>query len=111
MANGSSPPGPFPVNPSEVPYIVHSEEFINKCFLSRFRNASPSVASEALSSVKAVLLRVRRAAPSPQRLAAAGAVPGRSGAPPPPPAADRCGEGGRDDAGITEAATTLEPAL
>lgn len=61
MANCSSPPGPFPVNPCEVPYIVHSEEFINKCFLSQFRNASPSVEFEALSSLKAVLLHVQRA--------------------------------------------------
>lgn len=33
MAKGSLQPGPFPANPHEVPYIVHSEEFINKCFL------------------------------------------------------------------------------
>lgn len=56
MANCSSPPGPFPANPCEVPYIVHLEEFINKGFLSRFRNASPSMAFEAL-------LPVQRAAP------------------------------------------------
>lgn len=36
-------PGPFPVNLCEVLYIVHSEEFINKCFLSLFRNASPFI--------------------------------------------------------------------
>lgn len=64
MAKGSSQPGPFPANPCEVPYIVHSEEFINKCFLSLFRNASPSVAFEALFSVKATLRHVQRAAPS-----------------------------------------------
>lgn len=50
MANGSSPPGPFAGSSCEVPYIAHWEEFINKCFLSQFRNASPSVAFEALSS-------------------------------------------------------------
>lgn len=119
MASGSSPPGPFPVNPCEVPYIVHWEEFINKCFLSQFRNTSPSVAFEALSSLKAVLLHVQRAAPSLQRLAAAmaGAVPGRRGPPP-------CSlllltvlgkEAGRNWEGVTlglqEQPPTLEPAL
>lgn len=44
-------PAPFLV----TPVIAHWEEFINKCFLSPFRNASPSVAFETLSSVKAVL--------------------------------------------------------
>lgn len=54
-------PGPFPVNLCEVLYIVHSEEFINKCLLSLFRNASPSICPPSTFFVKATLLPVQGA--------------------------------------------------